>query len=68
VEPERLEADSDVRAMVDGVVSVTPLSLDITSRVDLATIAALLGQASGPGEPPAEAPAAARAAPPGKDA
>ncbi|MEP7357401.1 MAG: 5'/3'-nucleotidase SurE [Anaerolineales bacterium] len=55
VEPERLEPDSDVRALVDGVVSVTPLSIDITSRVDLATIAALLGQ-TGPDEPPVQVP------------
>ena len=41
VEPERVEPDSDVRALMDGVVSVTPLSLDITSRVDLPTIQAL---------------------------
>lgn len=36
VEPERLEPDSDVRAVLDGVVAVTPLSLDLTARVDLA--------------------------------
>lgn len=41
IEPERVEPDSDVRALLDGVISVTPLSLDITSRVDLATIQAL---------------------------
>ena len=40
VEPERVEPDSDVRALLDGVVSVTPLSLDITSRIDLAAIQA----------------------------
>jgi 5'-nucleotidase len=57
VEPERLEPDSDVRALVDGVVSVTPLSIDITSRVDLATVAALLSEAGGPAEPPAQVPA-----------
>jgi 5'-nucleotidase len=45
VEPERLEPDSDVRALVDGVVSVTPLSLDITSRVDLGTVQQLYRQA-----------------------
>ena len=45
VEPERLEPDSDVRALVDGVVSVTPLSLDLTSRVDMATIQQLFSQA-----------------------
>ena len=44
VEPDRVEPDSDVRALVDGVVSVTPLSLDITSRVDLATLLALFEQ------------------------
>ena len=42
VELKRLEPDSDVSALVDGVVSVTPLSLDLTSRVDLAAMAALL--------------------------
>ena len=52
VETERVEPDSDVRALLDGVVSVTPLSLDITSRVDLPTIQALF-------DPNAEAPAAA---------
>ena len=57
VEAERVEPDSDVRALVDGVVSVTPLSIDITSRVDLATIAALLSEAGGPAEPPAQVPA-----------
>jgi len=41
VEPERVEPDSDVQALLDGVVSVTPLSLDITSRVDLATLQSL---------------------------
>jgi 5'-nucleotidase len=45
VEPERVEPDSDVRALIDGVVSVTPLSLDITSRVDLRTIQELYRQA-----------------------
>jgi 5'-nucleotidase len=45
LEPDRLEPDSDVRALVDGVVSVTPLSLDITSRVDLDTIQALFSAA-----------------------
>jgi len=42
VEAERVEPDSDVRALLDGVVSVTPLSLDITSRVDLPVMRALL--------------------------
>ena len=45
IEPDRVEADSDVRALVDGVVSVTPLSLDITSRVDLPTLQQLYRQA-----------------------
>ena len=45
VEPDRLEPDSDVRALVDGVVSVTPLSLDLTSRVELPTIQQLFRQA-----------------------
>lgn len=44
VEHELLEPDSDVRALVDGVVSVTPLSLDMTSRVDLGELARLLAQ------------------------
>ncbi|MCC7361167.1 MAG: 5'/3'-nucleotidase SurE [Anaerolineales bacterium] len=39
VEPELLEPDSDVGALVDRVVSVTPLSLDLTSRVDLSRLA-----------------------------
>ena len=41
IEPERVEPDSDVRALMDGVVSVTPLSLDLTSRVDLPAVQAL---------------------------
>jgi 5'-nucleotidase len=41
-EPGRIEPDSDVRAIVDGVVSVTPISLDLTSRVDLQELARLL--------------------------
>jgi 5'-nucleotidase len=41
IDPERVEPDSDVRALMDGVVSVTPLSLDITSRVDLPAVQAL---------------------------
>ncbi len=44
IEPGSLEPESDVRALLDGVVSVTPLSLDITSRVDLADLRALLGE------------------------
>jgi 5'-nucleotidase len=51
IEPERVELDSDVRAMMDGVVSVTPLSLDITSRVDLPTIQALF-EPNGDSTPP----------------
>ena len=36
IEHDRLEPDSDVRAVaVDGVVAVTPLSVDLTSRVSL---------------------------------
>ncbi len=35
VEPDRLEHDSDVQAMVNREVAVTPLSLDLTSRIDL---------------------------------
>ena len=49
VEPDRLEPDSDVRALVDGVVSVTPLSLDITSRVDMGTLTDLFGRRVPPG-------------------
>ena len=38
-DPEQAELDLDIRAvLVDGVVSVTPLSLDLTARVDLAVI------------------------------
>jgi 5'-nucleotidase len=51
IEPERVEPDSDVRALMDGVVAVTPLSLDITSRVDLPTIQALFNQ-DGDAPPP----------------
>jgi len=40
---EAAEPDSDIYALhVDGVVSVTPLSLDLTSRVDLAALEAAL--------------------------
>lgn len=43
VDLDRLEADSDVHAMlVDRVISVTPLSLDLTSRVPLVELDALL--------------------------
>jgi len=39
VDREALEPDSDVHALrVDGCVSVTPISLDTTSRVDLRTL------------------------------
>jgi len=47
IEPDRLEPDSDVRAIVDGIVSVTPLSLDLTSRVDLKALARLLEKSGG---------------------
>lgn len=41
---QQAEPQSDVRAlMVDHVVSVTPLSLDLTSRVDLDALASWLG-------------------------
>lgn len=41
--PERCEPDSDIYALlVDGVVSVVPLSLDLTSRADPGEIEALL--------------------------
>ncbi len=52
IEPDRVEPDSDVRALMDGVVSVTPLSLDMTSRVDLPALQALFGPE---GQPPASA-------------
>lgn len=42
VEPERLEPDSDVRVVLNGRVAVTPLSLDLTSRVDLAGLGRLI--------------------------
>jgi 5'-nucleotidase len=43
VDSERLERDTDTYAFaVDRVVSVTPLSLDLTSRVDLVDLAQLL--------------------------
>jgi len=43
VDLDRLEADSDVHAlMIDRVVSVTPISLDLTSRVLLRDLQALL--------------------------
>jgi 5'-nucleotidase len=41
--PEQAEFDSDVCAvLVDRVVSVTPLSLDLTSRIDFGTFDACL--------------------------
>jgi 5'/3'-nucleotidase len=39
VDPKGVEPDSDVAALMAGVVSVTPLSLDLTSRVDLKALA-----------------------------
>jgi 5'-nucleotidase len=43
VDLDRLEADSDVHAlMIDRVVAVTPISLDLTSRVLLSELQALL--------------------------
>jgi 5'-nucleotidase len=43
VDLDRLEGDSDVHAlMIDRVVSVTPISLDLTSRVRLRDLQALL--------------------------
>jgi 5'-nucleotidase len=39
---KELEPGSDARAMAEGVVAVTPLSLDMTSRVDGETLRALL--------------------------
>jgi 5'-nucleotidase len=42
-DPERTEFDSDVWAVVvDRIVSVTPISLDLTARVDLGTLHASL--------------------------
>ncbi len=38
-EPTQAEPNSDIRAvMVDRMISVTPLSLDLTSRIDLSTV------------------------------
>ncbi len=50
MELKRLEPDSDVSALVDGVVSVTPLSLDLTSRVDLGAMTELFGVPIAPGK------------------
>ncbi len=45
VDWDTLESDSDVRAMaVERVVSVCPLSIDLTARVDLSDLAAYLQQ------------------------
>jgi len=49
VDPARLEPDSDVSALLNHCVSVTPLSLDITSRVDMGELAKALGP--GPSRP-----------------
>ncbi len=47
-EPEQAEFDSDVWAvMVDRVVSVTPLSLDLTSRTDFGTLDSCFRDQSG---------------------
>lgn len=44
VERERLEPDSDIYAFsIDRVVSITPLSLDLTSRVEMSDLQRLLG-------------------------
>ncbi len=40
IDHDLLEADSDVRAILDGVVAVSPLSLDLTARVDLGVLGA----------------------------
>ena len=42
IDMETLEPDSDVRGLLDRVISVTPLSLDMTSRVDLDALAGLM--------------------------
>lgn len=44
IEAHILEDDSDVKALVDGVVSVTPLSLDMTSRMGWEHLQSLLTQ------------------------
>jgi len=43
-EPDIFEPQSDVQAMLEQVVSVTPLSLDLTSRVDLGELGELLSE------------------------
>ncbi len=40
--PEKTDPGTDLGALLDGVVSVTPLSLDTTSRIDLAELGDLL--------------------------
>jgi broad specificity polyphosphatase/5'/3'-nucleotidase SurE len=45
VDAETVEADSDLRTVVlDQKVSVTPLSYDMTSRVDFGELRQLLGE------------------------
>ena len=46
VDHETLEADSDVQALVAGIVAVTPLSLDATSRTDFELLREALEQAA----------------------
>jgi 5'-nucleotidase len=46
VDHETLEADSDVHALMAGLVAVTPLSLDATSRTDFAVLRETLDEAS----------------------
>ncbi len=50
IDPRELEPDSDIYAVrVDRVVAVTPLSLDLTSRVDLAALWQALRKAADDG-------------------
>nr|MBN1228750.1 5'/3'-nucleotidase SurE [Anaerolineae bacterium] len=42
IEPQNLDSGSDVAAILEGVISVTPLSLDMTSRAGFAVLAELL--------------------------
>lgn len=50
IDHERLEPDSDVRAFaIDCVISVTPLSANLTARVSLSSFEALLRQTSDAG-------------------
>jgi len=44
VELDQVEPDSDIRSLLDQVVSVTPLSLDMTARVDFKEMSRLLEQ------------------------